>query len=68
MGYIRGAGVISIIKDIAVKKELLDNIDFISHFWQDQTDLGYSLLQLNIKEIEYLKIGDMIAKSYIFDF
>ncbi len=47
-----------------IKKELLDNIDFISHFWQDPADLGYSLLHLNIKEIEYLKIGEMIANKY----
>jgi uncharacterized pyridoxamine 5'-phosphate oxidase family protein len=64
MGYIRGAGDITIIKDVDTKKILLDNIDFISHFWKDPADLGYSLLQLNIKEIEYLKIGEMIANKY----
>jgi len=64
MGYIRGAGVISIVEDIVVKKKLLDNIDFISHFWKDPADSGYSLLHLNIKEIEYLKIGEMIANNY----
>ncbi len=64
MGYIRGAGVIKIVEDIAAKKELLDHIDFISHFWQDPADEGYSLLHLNIKEIEYMKIGEMIANKY----
>lgn len=67
MGYIRGAGDITIIKDVDTKKILLDNIDFISHFWKDPADLGYSLLQLNIKEIEYLKIGEMIANKYEYD-
>ena len=64
MGYIRGAGAIIIVDDITLKKELLDNIDFISHFWQDPADKGFSLLHLNIKEIEYMKIGEMIANKY----
>lgn len=63
-GYIRGAGDITIIHDVETKKMLLNNIDFISHFWKDPADVGYSLLQLNIREIEYLKIGEMIANKY----
>mgnify|MGYP006426074567 CR=1 FL=1 len=63
-GYIRAAGDITIIQDIETKKMLLDNIDFISYFWKDPADAGYSLLQVNIREIEYMKIGEMIANKY----
>jgi len=64
MGYIRGAGAIKIVDDVIIKKELLENIEFISHFWQDPTDPGFSLLHFSIKEIEYMKIGEMIANKY----
>ncbi len=42
----------------------MDNIDFIKMFWTKADDPGYALLKIEPKEIEYLKIGEMLAKKY----
>ncbi len=56
-GYIRGAGEAVIVKDRETKKLLADNMPFFKKFWKDADDPNYTLMEIVIKEIEYLKPG-----------
>ncbi len=53
-----------IIDDLPTKQKIMDNIDFIKMFWTKVEDPGYALLKIELKEIEYMKIGEMLAKRY----
>ncbi len=63
-GYIRGFGIAMIIHDIPTKQKIMDNIDFIKIFWTKADDPTYTLLKIELKEIEYLKIGEILAKRF----
>jgi len=63
-GYIRGAGKAKIIEDINIKQKIMDNIDFLKMFWTKADDPTYALLRIVLNEIEYLKIGEMLAKRF----
>jgi len=63
-GYIRGFGIATIIDDIPTKQKIMDNIDFIKMFWTEVDDPGYTLLKIELKEIEYMKIGEMLANRF----
>jgi uncharacterized pyridoxamine 5'-phosphate oxidase family protein len=56
-GYIRGEGKAIIVQNKDVKKLLADNIPFFKQFWKDTNDPNYALLEIALKEIEYLKPG-----------
>lgn len=60
-GYIRGAGKAIIEENVKNKKLLLENIEFIKHFWQDPADPDFILVNIKLQEIEYLPIGQMLA-------
>ncbi|MDO9577425.1 MAG: pyridoxamine 5'-phosphate oxidase family protein [Candidatus Cloacimonadales bacterium] len=61
IGYIRIAGTAEIVEDIADKKLILKNIDFIKYFWKEADDPDYTLLKIEMQEIEYLPIGQMLT-------
>ena len=63
-GYIRCFGNAVITADLSIKQKIMDNFDFIKMFWTEADDPGYALLKIEPKEIEYLKIGEMLAKRY----
>ncbi|KPJ72044.1 hypothetical protein AMJ52_07655 [candidate division TA06 bacterium DG_78] len=56
-GYIRGQGKAIIVQNKDVKKLLADNIPFFKQFWKDPNDPNYTLLEIVMKEIDYLKPG-----------
>lgn len=57
-GYIRGAGEANIIQDKGTKRMLADNISFFKNYWKDADDPDYTLLNIVIKKIAYLKPGE----------
>jgi len=61
MGYIRGAGIAEIVEELDDKKKIAENIEFIKHFWQDPADPDFILFHIQLQEIEYLPIGQMLA-------
>jgi len=62
MGYIRGSGTAERVEELEDKKKIAENIAFIKHFWQDPADPDFILLHIKLQEIEYLPIGQMLAK------
>jgi uncharacterized pyridoxamine 5'-phosphate oxidase family protein len=67
MGYIRCAGLAKIVEDIGDRILIAENIEFIKQFWQDPADPDFILLRIELQEIEYLPIGQMLAKRMRFD-
>ncbi len=54
-GYIRGTGLAKIIKDKEQKEIIAQHCDFFSNFWESPDDPDYTLIELTVYEIEYLK-------------
>lgn len=65
-GYIRGSGISERIFDVTIKQKIMEVIPYIKEFWTDPADQGYALFKINLKEIEYLKIGEWLAKKFKF--
>jgi len=63
-GYIRGAGIAKIIQDIKIKKLLADNIPFFKDYWETPDDPNFALVELVIKEIEYLQPEEFLSKRF----
>ena len=63
-GYIRGVGEANIVQDKDTKKLLSENIPFFKNYWKDADDPNYTLLEIVIKEIEYLKPGVFNAERF----
>jgi len=56
-GYIRGGGEANIVQDKKTKKLVADNVSFFKEYWKSVDDPNYTLLEIVMKEIEYLKPG-----------
>ena len=63
-GYLRGAGITEIITDADLRENIYVKIPFLKEFWKTSTDKGYTLLKLNVSEVEHMKPGEFIAKKY----
>ena len=57
MGYIRGSGTATIVKNKATKELLANTMPYFENHWQGLDDPNYTLLQIDLYEIEYLKPG-----------
>lgn len=62
-GYIRGAGEAIIVQDKETKELLADNTPFFKDFWVDADDPNYTLLEIIIENVEYLKPGEFKAEN-----
>jgi len=56
-GYLRGSGSALIIKNDAERKMIYDEAKFIHNYWDTHSHEGFSLLELDLAEIEYMRIG-----------
>ena len=54
-GYVRGTGLAKIVKDKEQKGKIAKHCDFFSDFWESPDDPDYTLIEVSINEIEYLK-------------
>lgn len=54
-GYIRGAGLAQIIKDRETRAKIAKQCSFFSDYYGSSEDPNYTLIQLKITEIEYLR-------------
>lgn len=63
-GYIRGGGIALIIEDIETKKMIAEGIPFFKEYWKSADDPSFALLEIVIKEIEYLKPGELKVERY----
>jgi general stress protein 26 len=56
-GCIRCSGESVIIKDKKTKKELADIMPFFDEFWKDAHDPNYTLIEIIVRKVEYLRPG-----------
>lgn len=63
-GYIRGTGSAVIIVDAATRKLLADNMPYFKDFWKDPQDSRFTLLEIVIREIEYMEPGKITVKRF----
>ncbi|MDH5482795.1 MAG: pyridoxamine 5'-phosphate oxidase family protein [Candidatus Bathyarchaeota archaeon] len=54
-GYIRGVGYAKIVAEKETKIKVAKYCDFFNEFWENPDDPSYTLLELEMNEIEYLK-------------
>lgn len=58
-GYVRGIGLAKIVKEKEQKEKIAKHCDFFSDFWESPDDPDYTLIELSINEIEYLKPNEI---------
>jgi general stress protein 26 len=63
-GYIRAAGLANIIKDREIKAKVAKHCDFFSEHWKSPNDPKYTLLELRLNEIEYLRPKEVVAIKF----
>jgi uncharacterized pyridoxamine 5'-phosphate oxidase family protein len=56
-GYIRGIGVANIVEDDRMRKLLSEQMPYFKEFWKGPYDPDYTLLEIGLSKIEYLKPG-----------
>lgn len=58
-GYLRGRGILRQVEEVARKKEIADFATFIYDYWKEASDPAYRLFELELRQLRYLKPGDM---------
>ncbi|MFC2077783.1 pyridoxamine 5'-phosphate oxidase family protein [Candidatus Bipolaricaulota bacterium] len=64
-GYIRVAGVASIITDQETRSAVGCKIPFLTEYWSGADDPGFCLIRITRVEIEYLRPGEHAAVTFI---
>jgi general stress protein 26 len=63
-GYVRATGVAKIVEERETKVKVAKHCDFFSEHFKGFDDPNYTLLELKINEIEYLKSGEERARRF----
>ena len=63
-GYVRFGGIAKIIQEQKIKEKIAKNVDYFANYWKGPEDPNYTLLEIEIKEIEYLEPGKFLAEKY----
>lgn len=63
-GYIRAAGLAKIISDRETKVKVAKHCDFFSEHWESLDDPNYTLLELKLNEIEYLRPKESTVRKF----
>jgi len=64
-GYIRVAGVASIITDPETREGIGRRIPFLTEYWTGANDPNFCLIRITRVEIEYLKPGETDATTFM---
>ncbi len=63
-GYIRATGLAKITRDRETKVKVAKHCNFFSEFWKSPDDPNYTLLELELGEIEYLKPNEIKTRKF----
>jgi general stress protein 26 len=63
-GYVRAAGLAKIIQDRKTKVKIAEHCDFFGEHWKGPNDPDYTLIELYLTEIEYLRPKEMLAQGF----
>jgi len=65
-GYIRADCRARIVKDKKTKKSVAAVVPFFKQFWKTVDDPTFALLELSLRQVEYLKPGKYLAEKIVF--
>ncbi len=63
-GYVRACGTANIVTNQRTRRSLAANLSFFKDFWSDREDKRYTLLEIKVKSIEYLKPNQLKVKKF----
>jgi len=63
-GYIRVIGFAKIITDRETKVKIAKHCEFFGEHWKSFDDPNYTLLELKLNEIEYLRPEESVARRF----
>jgi len=63
-GYIRAAGFAKIIGNRKTKVKIAKHCEFFSEHWKSPDDPDYTLLELKLNEIEYMRPNEVTARRF----
>lgn len=63
-GYVRAAGLAKIIQDKDIKLSISKRCDFFSRYWESPDDPNYTLIELQLVEIEYWRPDDITVRKF----
>lgn len=63
-GYVRASGRAEIVLDKETRMKIAERCEYYKKYWDDLDDPTYTLLEIKIEELEYLKPGEMTAPRY----
>lgn len=63
-GYIRATGYAETIRDRETRVKVAKHCDFFCEHWKSPDDLDYTLLELKLDEVEYLRPSESIARKF----
>jgi general stress protein 26 len=63
-GYIRAVGSAKMIMDKETKIKVAKHCDFFDKHWKSPDDPNYTLLELKLSEIEYLRPDEDITRKF----
>lgn len=64
-GYVRVMGFLNLIDDNSIRQEIFDKFKFISNYFNDSFDPGYTLYQMVWQKVDYIKPGEEKAVTLI---
>ena len=65
-GYIRFGGKAKIIHDQKIKEDISKKVDYFKNYWKSSDDPTFTLLEIEVEEIEYMDQGKFLAEKYHF--
>jgi general stress protein 26 len=64
IGYVRAAGTAEIVEDMDTRTSVANRCPFFEQFWQSPEDPTYTLIRLHVREIEYVRPGEMTSETF----
>jgi len=64
-GYIRAAGFAKIVEDKETKDKVARHCDFFTEHWESFDDSNYTLLELKLEGIEYLRSKERMVRKFV---
>ncbi len=63
-GYVRASGKAEVILDKETRMRMAERCEYFDKYWNGLDDPSYTLLEIRIEEVEYLKPGELTAPRY----
>jgi uncharacterized pyridoxamine 5'-phosphate oxidase family protein len=63
-GTLRCSGAAGIVTDMGTKSMISRRIPFFSQYWDSPEDPTFCLIELLVKEVEYMRPGEMTARRF----